>query len=82
MIEVKEVIVTDMNRRGDGKTSAVRRVLEVYTKEGILLANMDSMGNFSIEQMLDFGQFCRNNSGLTVQEALHQFSGGVIDSYH
>ena len=64
MIEVKEVIISDLRTKGLGKdiTDPVRTVLEIYTKEGVLLADKDSFGNYSAQQLIEFGQFCREHN--------------------
>ena len=70
MIQVKELIVTDLSRRGTGndETSPVRSLLEVYTKDGKLLAVHDSQGNYSIEQLIAFAKLCRQNPDLTIEK--------------
>ena len=58
MIQVQELIVTDLSRKGTGKdvTSLIRTVLEVYTKNGELLAYHDSQGNYSVEDLISFSK--------------------------
>ncbi len=75
MIQIKELIVTDLSRKGSGKDilSPVRKVLEVYSKQGDLLAFHDSCGNFSIEDLVEFGQFCLSNKDLTVEEIFNKW---------
>lgn len=78
MIEVKEVIVTDMTRKGSGlnEKSPVRAVTEVYSKQGDLIASRDPFGNYSIEQMIEFGRVCRQDNELSVIELFRRWSGG------
>ena len=75
MVEVKELIVTDLSRKGTGKdvTSPIRTVLEIYTKDGKLLAYLDSQGNFSVEDLISFSSFCLSNKELSVSEALQKW---------
>ncbi|RTL48862.1 MAG: hypothetical protein EKK39_12010 [Sphingobacteriales bacterium] len=75
MIQVKELIVTDLSRKGTGKdvTSPIRTVLEVYTKNGELLAYHDSQGNYSVEDLISFSKFCLSNKELSIDEALKKW---------
>jgi hypothetical protein len=75
MIQVKELILTDLSRKGTGKdvTSPIRTVLEVYTKDGELLAYHDSQGNYSIEDLISFSKFCLSNKELSSEEALQKW---------
>lgn len=41
MIKCQEVIITDLEVRGDGKGNPYRRILQVYDKEGNLIAEND-----------------------------------------
>lgn len=70
MIQVKELVVTDLSKRGTGRdeTSPVRSVLEVYTKEGELIASFDSRGNYTVEQLIEFAKLCRDKSGDAVEK--------------
>jgi len=70
MIQVKELIVTDLSRKGIGKNelSPVRSVLEIYSKEGDLLATYDSQGNYSVEDLIAFGKFCISLKDLPIEE--------------
>lgn len=72
MVEVKEVVVTDLARRGSGKDelSPVRSVLEVYSKEGQLIALHDSLGNYSLEDLISFATLCRQKTDLSLAEVL------------
>jgi hypothetical protein len=75
MIQVKELIVTDLSRKGTGKdvTSPIRAVVEVYTKEGELLAYHDSQGNYSVEDLISFSNFCLSNKELSSEDALKKW---------
>lgn len=75
MIQVKELIVTDLSRKGTGKdvTGPIRTVLEVYTKDGELLACHDSQGNYSVEDLVSFSKFCLSNKELSTDEALKKW---------
>ena len=75
MIQVKELIVSDLTQKGSGKNvfSPIRKVTEVYSKNGDLIAFHDSLGNFSIENLLDFGNFCLSNKELTIEEIFNKW---------
>ncbi len=75
MIQVKELIVSDLTRKGSGQSpfSPVRTVLEVYSKQGDLLAYHDSFGSFAVEDLLEFGQFCLSNKELSVEEIFNKW---------
>lgn len=75
MIQVKELIITDLLRKGNGKdvTSPIRTVLEVYTKDGELLAYHDSQGNYSVEDLVSFSKFYLSNKDLSIDEALQKW---------
>jgi hypothetical protein len=76
MIQVKELVVTDLSKRGSGseEISPVRSVLEVYTKEGELLAVHDSQGNYSVEQLVAFAKLCREKSDVAIEEIYQSWS--------
>lgn len=75
MIQVKELIVTDLSKKGTGEnvTSPIRIVLEVYTKDGQFLAFHDSQGNYSVEDLISFSKFCLSNKELSIKEALQKW---------
>ncbi len=75
MINVKEVVITDLSRKGTGKdvTSPVRPILEIYTKEGELIAFHDSQGNYSVEDLISFSKYCLSNKELSIEEALQNW---------
>lgn len=75
MIQVKEVIVTDMARKGTGThiTSPIRALLEVYTRDGELLAFHDSRGNYSVEDVIEFSNFRLLHQDLPIETALQQW---------
>jgi len=76
MIQVKELVVTDLSRRGNGRDeiSPVRAVLEVYTKEGELLAVHDSQGNYTVEQLVAFAKLCREKSDVAIEKIYQSWS--------
>lgn len=76
MIQVKELIVTDLSRRGNGRdeTSPFRAVLEIYTKEGELLAVYDSQGNYTVEQLIAFAKLCREKSDVAIEKIYQSWS--------
>ena len=75
MIQVKELVITDLSRKGSGQNilSPVRTVLEIYSKQGDLLAFHDSYGNFSIEDLVEFGHLCQLNKELSVEEIFNKW---------
>jgi hypothetical protein len=70
MIQTQELIITDLSRRGNGQneTSPIRTVVEIYTKDGQLLASNDSRGNYTVEQMIEFGKICQAKKELSAEE--------------
>ena len=70
MIHTQELIITDLSRRGNGQNEAspVRAVVEIYTKDGLLLATNDSQGNYTVEQMIEFGKICQTKKELSAEE--------------
>ncbi|RWZ82723.1 MAG: hypothetical protein EO766_17950 [Hydrotalea sp. AMD] len=75
MIQVKELIVTDLSRKGTGTSeiSPVRTVLEVYTKDGELVATNDTLGNYSVEDLHSLAAFCLANKELSAKEVLQKW---------
>lgn len=58
MIEVKEVIVTDILRRGDGKKTPIRSVLQVFEKDGTLIAENDPNDDaFALMDLIHFARW-------------------------
>jgi hypothetical protein len=76
MIQVKELVVTDLSRRGNGRDeiSPARCILEVYTKEGELLAVHDSQGNYTVEQLVAFAKLCREKSDVAIEKIYQSWS--------
>lgn len=74
MIHVKELVVTDLSRKGTGQNelSPIRSVFEVYSKDGNLLAMNDSLGNYSVEDLVAFGKFCMSKKDLSIEEIFKQ----------
>lgn len=44
-VEVKEVIISYILRRGDGVNDPIRRILQVFDKDGALIAENDPCGD-------------------------------------
>lgn len=80
MVVCKELIITDIARRGSGKdqTSPVRSVRQVFDKDGTLLAEYDHCGSFSIEQLFDFARHCRNMDNATIEDAYQKWKPNSI----
>lgn len=55
-VKVIEAIYCSKKRTGDGLVFPVRVVVEVFDKDGTLIASNDPMGNYTIEQMVEFAQ--------------------------
>lgn len=79
-VEIRELIVTNFSKRGSGKdeTSPVRTILEIYAKDGKLMAWNDTQGNFAVEDLIAFGKFCTSNSALPIEESFLKWKS----SYH
>jgi hypothetical protein len=75
MIQVKELVVSDLSKKGTGQNelSPIRSVFEVYSKEGDLLAMHDSLGNYSVEDLIAFGKFCMSKKDLSIEEVFKQW---------
>lgn len=75
MVVVQEVVITDLARRGTGKDtfSPIRNLLEVYSKQGALLAVHDSLGNYAQEDMIAFGGLCRQQARSSIEEVFEQW---------
>jgi hypothetical protein len=76
MIQVKELVVTDLSRWGNGRDeiSPVHSVLEVYTKDGELLALHDSHGNYTVEQLVAFAKLCRKKPDVAIEKIYQSWS--------
>ena len=61
----KEVIISDLARRGSGKdpTSPLRIITQVYEKTGELIAEFDPNGGFTLEEMLSFAEYFSKEGG-------------------
>ncbi|WP_028665908.1 hypothetical protein [Runella zeae] len=77
MIKTMELIVTDLSKKGTGlhELSPVRSLFEVYTKEGTLLAQHDSQGNYSVEDLIAFGKLCMSKSNLPIEKIFKEWKG-------
>ncbi len=75
MIQVKELIISDLSRKGTGQNelSPIRSVFEVYSKNGILLAVNDSQGNYSVEDLIAFGKFCLSKNDLPIEDLFNKW---------
>jgi hypothetical protein len=75
MVQVKELVVTNLSRKGTGKNelSPIRSVFEVYSKDGDLLAINDSQGNYSVEDLIAFGKFCMSKTDLSIEELFYKW---------
>jgi hypothetical protein len=62
-IKCEEVIISNLVQRGKGQMcDPIRIVLQVYTKQGELIAENDpNEYSFSPKDMLEFAQWCANS---------------------
>ncbi len=58
---------------GCNETGTFRSALEVYTKDGDLLAVQDCQGNYTVEQLIAFAKLCREKSDLTVEKVFQSW---------
>jgi hypothetical protein len=49
-VSIQEVIITRILRRGNGKTTPIRIITEVWTKEGDKIAELDPCPEFALEK--------------------------------
>lgn len=70
MIQVKELVVKDLFRKRSRQnvTSHVRSIIEVYTKDGELLARHDSQGNYYVEDLIAFGKLFMSKTDLSIED--------------
>lgn len=66
MVKCEEFVISDLLIKGDGKETPVRRIIQIYKKDGELLAENDPIGNFNIEQLIMFENAVKN--GVTLKE--------------
>lgn len=55
-VQVAEVIISNQLLRGDGKAEPYRRVLQVFTKDGKLIAENDSL-TFTAMDLINFANY-------------------------
>ena len=59
MIECKEVIITDLELRGNGKPEEpYRRVTQVYEKDGSFIAENDPVHKYTHYDLINFAKWC------------------------
>lgn len=64
MVVCKEVIITELSRRGDGgQNSPIRILTQIYDKSGKLIAEADPCGGYTMEDMLSFAEFSATKKG-------------------
>ena len=72
MVHCKELIVVEKEKRGNGTIdSPFRNITQVYDKHGVLIAEKDSLGSYSFEELLGFADFCINNKSNDAISAFH-----------
>ena len=58
-IECKEVIVSRLKTVGDGSDlNPFREVVQVFEKDGSLIAEKDNFNNFSAKDMVQYALYC------------------------
>lgn len=74
MIKNKEVIISTEQSRGQGTyISPMRRVIQVFTKDGGLIAENDPCGSYTIETMMQFATFVKvfdTSENISMEEIL------------
>jgi len=67
-VECKEVVITTLLRRGDGiEGIPVRCITQVYTKDGVLIAERDPFPTtFTPEDMRQFARYYLNEKSKSV----------------
>lgn len=77
MVKLEELIVIDQRTAGSGTSpvSPIRRILEVYSKEGRLLATHDPNGGYTQEKMFDFAEYCRKRPDVPINVAWDNWPG-------
>lgn len=78
-IRCEEVIISDLHCRGEGTpTSVFRRVLQVYRKDGELIAEKDPCApTHDKSDMIIFARFCRNYPELMVEDIYKKWIDGM-----
>lgn len=63
-VQLDEVVITNLTTRGKGtKRSPIRKILQVYTKEGGLIAENDpSPETYGEMDLVHFARYCADNS--------------------
>lgn len=52
-VSIEEVIITNILRRGNGKTTPVRIITEVWSKDGVKIAEYDPYPEYALEKEID-----------------------------
>lgn len=79
MITCKEVIISDLTTRGKGIThSPIRRIIQVFEKDGTLIAENDpSPETFCTMDLVHFGRYLaeqtKNNSIRIDENTVHKW---------
>lgn len=75
MVLLQELIISNQSRKGDGLTelSPIRKILEIYTKNGELIAMSDSFGNFSLEDLVSLVEYCLDNKQLSINKIINNW---------
>ncbi len=67
-VSVEELVITRLTRRGNGKSTPIRIVTEVYTKDGTLVADHDPDFTYSLEQLEKLIEYARKNIPLLTED--------------
>ena len=74
-VKIEEVIVVNSRPRGKGilPYSPMRKVREVFTKEGVPIAFEDPCGNYTSEDVFEFGKICKESKDQDIEELFESF---------
>lgn len=69
MVNCKEYIFSDEKRRGKGTSESLgREVIQIFSKEGKLVAEKDPCGGYTMEDMYSFAKsYFAANCALTIE---------------
>lgn len=58
-VSIEEVIITNILRRGNGKTTPFRIITEVWSKDGNKIAESDPCPEYALEKQKDNSNFIK-----------------------
>lgn len=76
---VKEVVITNLLTRGDGKTTPIRNVTQVYEKDGILIAEYDCFPEkLDFEDVIKFTEWCELRNFVPSVERIIEWKNSLL----